>query len=340
MTGIPSSESRTVSPSDRNKTLKTTWRILRVAIALALLVFLLLRVDLRQSFLILGRAQPGWLAVAAALLLLVFIMGTIRWQLLLRARGYRFSTWFLFRVYLSGLALNSVLPTALGGDVLRMAYTSVQPRPAEGVSIVLVDRAVALVGLLTMALVSSVIVMAGSGRTDLLILSLAGLALLGVMVTAVFPEWSYHRLVRVLGAIRVFGFGEKLLRVLDGVRSFRDKGRAVTGAVGISLLIRVTYSLAWYALGLAVGAGAPFLYYLLYMQLLSVVTMLPVSIGGVGIRENGFALLMARVGMSGVHAVAIALLFLAVNYTYALVGTFVLAGLRRKHQASSAGRKA
>jgi uncharacterized protein (TIRG00374 family) len=306
------------------------WRVLRVAVALALLTFLLLRVDLRQSLSVLGRAQPGWLVVAAGLLLLVFIMGTVRWQLRLRARGYRFSTWFLFRVYLSGLALNSVLPTALGGDVLRMAFTSVQPRPAEGVSVVLVDRAVALVGLLTMALVSSVIVMAGSGRTDLLILSLAGLALLGVMVAAVFPDGSYRRLARILGAIRVFGFGERLLRVLDGVRSFRDKGRAVTGAVGISLLIRVTYSLAWYALGLAAGANVPFLYYLLYMQLLSIVTMLPLSIGGVGIRENGFSLLMARVGMSGAHAVAIALLFLMINYAYALAGTLVLAGLRRR----------
>lgn len=323
--------SDSVPPSStRSRAVKIAWWVLRVAIALALLAFLLFRVDLRQSFSVLGRAQPGWLAVAAGLLLLVFIMGAVRWQLLLRARGYRFSTWFLFRVYLSGLALNSVLPTALGGDVLRMTFTSVKPRPAEGVSIVLVDRAVALVGLLTMALVSSVVVMARSGRTDLLILSLGGLMLLGVMVAAVFPEWSYRRLARVLRAIRIFGFGEKLLRVLDGVRSFRDKGRAVTGAVGISLLIRVTYSLAWYALGLAVGASVPFLYYLLYMQLLSVVTMLPLSIGGVGIRENGFALLMARVGMSGAHAVAIALLFLMTNYAYALAGTLVLAGLRRR----------
>lgn len=306
------------------------WRITRVVVALGLIAILVLRTDLGQLLGTLGQVRLPFLGLAAMTLFVVFLLGTIRWQALLRSRGYRFGTGFLLRVYIASLALNAVLPTSLGGDVLRMVHTSRPPRPAEGVSIVAVDRAIALLGLLIASLTASFVLVGTTGSSGFLVLSIAGLAGLGLLFLALFFDPLYRAVEWAVTRIRFFRLGEKVVGVMDGIRAFRGNPGVLCWALGLSVLLRGAYSLVWFLFGLAVGATTSFPHYLSTVQVVSIVAMLPVSIGGVGVRENGFAVLMSRVGMPQAGATTIALLFLALSYAYAVAGGLVLLGLRTR----------
>lgn len=306
------------------------WPVARVILALGLIALLLWRVDLRQVLELVRSCRAGFVALGAGLYLLLLVICTARWQVLLRAQGRRFSAWFLFRVYLASAAMNAVLPTALGGDVLRVILTADRDVAAGAVSVVLVDRLLGLIALLLLVLGASVWLLAAGGWGGFALLSAAGLALLGLLSAAVMWDGPYRRLAGLLGRLKFLGLGVKVLGVAAGIRNLRRHGRAVVLAGLLSFGVWVVHCLVWFVLGLAVGTRTPVGVYFVVAPVVALATMLPVSVGGVGIRENGFVLLMAGMGMAEATAGGIALLFLALTYGYALTGGLFLVGLRRK----------
>lgn len=320
------------------KNLKTAWQVARVLIGLGLIAFLVLRMDVTRAWELAAGAKPALLVLAAACYLGLVLSGNTRWLLLLRSRGYRHGGWFLLRVYFASLGLNAVLPTALGGDVLRMAYAAEPGRGEDSVAIVLVDRLMGMLGLLTLTLAAALVLALGGGGPEFAWLSGIGLLALGLGVAAVLVTPVYRFLARLLARVRVLGLGRKVVRVLESIRSFRRRGWALAAAFGLSLLLWVFHVSIWFSLGLAVGSSTGFVQYLAYVPIVALVTMVPVSIGGVGVRENGFTILMARAGMPGDQAGTIALFFLVLTYLYALAGGLVLVFLRRgRRKAAEAG---
>ncbi len=311
-------------------TFRVLWRIVRVLIAIGLIAVLILRTDIARSLELIQESRPMFLVLAAALFMALILVGNLRWKLLLQAKGYQYKWGFLLKTYLAAVALNSVLPTALGGDVLRMLHTSRPGRPAEAVSIVLVDRALGLVGLLALSLSTSLVLFIRGGSHELLLFNILLLLVLILVLVAIFLSPAYRLLVKILNSIRVLNLGEKLIRVIEGVRSFKNARGVLGWAFCYSLLLWMINCSIWYSLGIAVGTGTSLGYYLLYVPIVAIVAMVPLSIGGVGIRENGFAILMARAGMPGTQAATIALLFLLLTYLYALLGVVMLVWLRRE----------
>jgi len=314
------------------------WWFVRGLTAVALLVLLFLRVRPVPALRLLRQSNPVFVLAGAALLFAVLVIGNERWRLLLSVRNRPLPRGFLLRVYLAAAALNSVLPTALGGDVLRMAYTAGAGHGSGAVSVVLVDRLIGLIGLLVVTAGASVALAVRDGAPGPVVITVLLAVGLAAVLTAVLIEPSYRRLERFLRRIRLWGLGPKTVAVMDHMRSFRNRGKALMVATGWSLLLWLTHCLVWFTLGRAVGSSTPPFYYLLYVPLVALATMVPVSVGGLGVRENGFVFLMSRAGMAPNQATTIALLYLIVTYFWALVGSLILSGLRRTAHQKSAPR--
>jgi len=303
---------------------------IQLAVAVGLTCVLLLRIDIRRSLELMRSANVPFLVLAVLLLVVQFAVCNLRWQILLRARNRHYPWPFLFRVYLASTALNSVLPSSLGGDFLRVAWTAEPGNTAEAVSVVLVDRALGMLGLLVLSLAASFVLIAGKASGGLLLVNLLVLGAVMFAAMALFIEPAYRLVRAVLIRIRPFGIGVKVLAVLDGIRAFRRPARPIALASGLSIASLVMYSFVWYVLGLAIGCTTPPIFYLVYVPVVALAAMIPVSIGGVGIRENGFVILMTRQGMSQPQAAAVALLFLLLTYLFALAGVIILIGLKRR----------
>jgi uncharacterized protein (TIRG00374 family) len=304
------------------------WPTVRTFVGVGLVAVLLLRTDPGKSLLLLRRIQPTFLALAAAGFLVLFVLGNLRWLLLLRALGIRFGWWFLQRVFLAGVALNSVLPTSIGGDVLRIAYTARPAGAPAAASAALADRVVGLAGLFSLSLAVSVVLLAIDGNIRFLVYAGALTAGLALAVAAVVNDRVYGWLAGRLRSVRVARAGERIVETLDHIRRYRSRPLTMAAALGLSVLVWLVHCSIWYALGAALGCTTPFIRYLLYVPLLALMTMVPVSIGGAGVRENGFVALMGRAGMAQEQSTAVALAFLFLTYAWAIVGAAMLPLLR------------
>jgi len=313
--------------------------LLRICVAVALVAVLLLRTDVGQAFSIIRGAKP--LLLLAALLVMAFplAIGAFRWWLLLRALGLEYPYHFILRVHVSGYALSTILPTSMGGDLLRVGYASRRGTVERALSTVLTDRILGVAGLLVMSDVASILLWLHTGSPGLL--ALAGIATVFVVLVllALVVKPVYDRFTGLAVRVRFLRLGERAVRVTDGVRQYRERPRLMVLSLCLSVLVWLVHSTVWFLLGVSVASTAPLVRYLVCVPIVALSTMLPISVGGIGVRENSFVILMGRFATPESTAVAVALLFLAVLAFYALVGALLVITLRWAHLNSGSGMK-
>jgi len=327
----------------------------RVLLSLALLGLLawLFRSKLGAAWRLIRTAQAGSLALAAVFYVAFILVSSWRWQVLLSARGLRFGLFYLTRVFTISLFFCKLLPTSIGGDVMRIAYTAPKERVADAFSATLLDRLIGFTSLMFLAVVVAIGLFAASAQSralelavfgvpfrgpGILVLLCAGLALL-TFVTLTFFSDSGHRLAnRVFGRIRLLRLGERLDRAYDAVKQYRRHSSALAASFAAGIGVQATLALSWFSVARAIGGTVPPVYYFVFIPLLNTVVNIP-TIGGLGVREWTFVLFFTPTWLNG-HlaqgpALATALLFLALDLAFALAGGALFAVTGRKTQGLS-----
>ncbi|MFQ6059482.1 MAG: YbhN family protein [Anaerolineae bacterium] len=300
----------------------------RVVFSLGLLALLLRQVGVGQVVTTLKKAAPAPLVVALGLYLVGVVLRAYRWQGLLSALGMAASLARLTVLYFVGTFFNNLLPTGVGGDVVRAYKLALWNRDSTGLardgpgaaiaaSSVLVDRASGLLVLLAMAvgaLAFGYRLVTPALAVLILSVALGSFASVGLLLQAGWwrrlrDRWPWLRSLAEREGIRAF------------YQSFSAYGRPALGrAFAISfafniLLIAVNILLAW-SLGVRVSPW----YFVLFVPLISFSLMLPISLSGLGVREGAYVFLFAQAGVPAPLALAMSLLFYAVTVATGLIG--------------------
>jgi uncharacterized membrane protein YbhN (UPF0104 family) len=206
---------------------------------------------------------------------------------------------------------NLVLPTSVGGDVVRAWCLDAKTgRRLNAFLSVLVDR---LSGLLILLLVACVGVAVYPRPLPFLVVgsvwSLAAAALLGLLLLPALTRWTARF--------------ERLTQLAEGVRFYGRHPRLLLGTAALSVVVQLANVLLVYCVGQAIGLPVPAVYYLIFVPLVSLLTLLPISLNGMGIREWTTALFLDPLGVSGGAALCLALLWFFAMTTVSLLGGLV-----------------
>jgi uncharacterized protein (TIRG00374 family) len=288
--------------------------LLKVCFSLALLALLLRQIGWQQTLETLGGAKFPYLAAAFVLYLAGIVVRAYRWQILLSALRMDIPLARLTALYFIGTFFSSFLPTGIGGDVVRVYELSRQSkRPIESVGTVLLDRATGLLVLFLIALVALVFsypLIAPNVAAAILLLCLGSWAGMGLVLKRDWLErWG-------------------LLRIMDKIKQLRELYESVTacglkaigGALVISFVFNVLLIAVNYLIALSLRVEIPLWYFLLFIPLISFLLILPISLSGLGVREGGYVYLFAQAGVSAPLALAMSLLFYALNVATGLIG--------------------
>jgi uncharacterized membrane protein YbhN (UPF0104 family) len=288
---------------------------LRALVSIAILSFLGWRTDwgrVAQAFASLR--IDIWLA-AVGLYVFTQIVSALRWQQLAAPLSYRRPLHQFISFYFIGMFFNLLLPTSIGGDVVRAEYLhrGGGQRLAAFLS-VFVDRFSGLVVLLAMACVAMVfcpialptwvpISVYGTG-----VGALAGLALLPFLA-----RWTDRY--------------ERTRRLVNGIRLYFNNTRLMISSTALSILVQAANVGVVWLVGLAIGAAVPVSYYWVLVPMVTLLTLLPVSLNGMGVREGGMVLFLAPLGVDSATAMTLAFLWFLVFTATSIVGAVIyLAG--------------
>lgn len=308
----------------------------KLLITLALIVFILTRVDLSQVGTIIVEANPWLLLLALALYFAALVVGAFKWQILVRAQGIDASLGDLLASSLMGLFFGNVMPTNIGGDVVR-AYDlarATRGRSEAAAISVLVDRMMGLFSWFSAAVVTSAItslLLTEAQRLEQLeiatiIVASGFLALCAMLFSrriarraAVLFQWS--------PLARVKPIAENIYHALQVYR-FRYGALALN--VLLSLGIVVITAFVWFLVGQAVGiTHVNFFYFLLFNPLVGFVLLVPISINGLGAKEAAVVFFFGMIGVANERALAMSLLFHLIVVLTSLPGGLVWLRARR-----------
>lgn len=266
-------------------------------------------------------ATGWWIAGAAALTLVGIVLSSMRWQAVLTVLGVRSHLGHLINHYLACQFVSNVLPTTIGGDVLRVSRLSREngQSPASFASVVL-ER---MTGWLVLPLLTYVGFVVNPGLTELgtatgVAIALASATLAVLVVTMVLV--ASHRFgARFAGAAGWRRFAGAVHLGLERLR--RHPAAAVNVlAVGFAYqLVLVAAALfAAKAVGMGVEVGPTAV--LAFFPAVLIAQVLPVGISGLGIREGAFVLFLGPLGVPDEQAVALGLLLYLLNLGVSLLG--------------------
>lgn len=288
--------------------------LLKVGLSLGLLALIFRGIGWREILSALQRAQPSYLAVAFAIYLVGIFLRAYRWQVLLAALGMEAPLSRLMELYFVGTFFNNFLPTGIGGDVVRVYELSKESdRPAESIGTVLLDRATGFLALFLMAaaaLLFSYRLIAPSVAAAILLLFLASWAGSWVLLQRDRLEsWGLLKVIAKLKPVR---------EIYEAV--YACGVRAISGALAVSLAFNVLLIAVNYLIALSLGVRVSIWYFLLFIPLISLSLIFPLSLSGLGVREGGYVYLFAQAGVPAPLALAMSLLFYALNVATGLIG--------------------
>jgi glycosyltransferase 2 family protein len=261
----------------------------------------------------------AWLFAGLALTLFAVVVAAARWQrvadvLHLHARLRTFVS-----QYLAGMFVSSVLPSTIGGDVVRISRlgATTGDTPASFASVILerVSGWVVL-PLLTFAglAIHPSLLHLGNASRVALFLSIGALGVLAVLVVAGVSPKVGGRLAHNDGWLRFIG------AVHLGMERFRREPLAVVTVLGVSLAYQLTLVVAAWMVGHALGLNIGITVLLAFMPAVAMAQVLPISIGGLGLREGALVLFLHPLGVTIEHAVAFGLLIYGINLAVSLLG--------------------
>jgi glycosyltransferase 2 family protein len=312
---------------------------LQVALSVGLIAVLLWQADLHRIGNALRDTSPGWFGAAIAINIVATGIMALRWYLLLRARGRREpGLWWLFETYSIALLLGQILPTAVGGDAVRAIDLARRTGArAEAVSSVLVDRVVGLAALGALAAGGALAGGTGIGRGTAIALGLGVVAATALAALALFSlrlRPALRRLAPLTRRLRVEGPLRALYHALHAYRGH-------PGALGLVFVLGVVaqgmraISIWFLAQGMDLGLG--FASLLVLCPVLFLVTIVPVSLNGIGLREATFVVVLRGADVGREDAFALGLAFFAVGV---LTGGLGGLALLRRAVAAQRGRTA
>jgi uncharacterized membrane protein YbhN (UPF0104 family) len=296
---------------------------LRIAVSVVMLVVLLVRAPDFDWGDLLPRWTLGtlaWLVIAALLTLSGIVLSALRWQKVLDALEISTSLPRLMRHYLAGQFVSNVLPTTIGGDVLRVSRLSRDTGESPGTfASVVLER---LTGWLVLPVITIVGFVVNPGLRHLgtatrvaLGMAMATLVLLVAVLAAVASS-------RVGGRFTAGdGWRRFAAAVHLGLARLRERPSAAAHVLGAGFAYQLALVLAAVAAAQALGLRPAGLTALLaFFPAVLMAQVLPISVSGLGVREGAFVLFLGPLGVAQEEAIALGLLLYLLNLGVSLLG--------------------
>ncbi len=300
--------------------------IFRALVSLALVGWLIRKIDWQHLKPIIQTVDVAWLAAALVSFVPVLLIVSWRWRLLLGVHGVHLRFWRVLELTMIGQLFSAFLLGTTGGDVIKIFYAArAVPRRKTAVGFtVIIDRVIGLVAMLLFGVALSI--------TQLpLLLSKPGtrfwtsmfyLAALGAICVSIGgcigPYLLRHQGLRSwLKTLPYLHRGTPLFSAYETTaRAFRTNALALVG----SLPSHLSVTIMGYCIFRSLHLQGSLLVFCSVLIMVNMLIALPISIGGLGLREYLFVTFFALLGIDPEHAVTFSLTFFALNLLWSFAG--------------------
>ncbi|MDP2681341.1 MAG: lysylphosphatidylglycerol synthase transmembrane domain-containing protein [Deltaproteobacteria bacterium] len=300
---------------------KIIFLTLKIFISVALLVFLFRKADMGNVWTIMQSINFPMFAAVALLYAISQIISTYRWSLFLPHAGIDMPFLKLVSLYYVGMFFNIFLPTAIGGDVVKSYYLyKFSGKGGNSLASVFLDRFTGFFALVTIAFVSLIFGYNYVKDTYVPLLVAALTALFFLSSLILWNKGLHNWALVIIRKVKLFGINEKIESLYNAVMLYKDEPLILLKAFGVSFVIQFISISIFYLISKGFGMTVSMGYFFLFVPIAVSISMIPISLSGLGLREGAFVYLFTKVGTTDAQALSISLAGFAVMVMLGLIG--------------------
>jgi uncharacterized protein (TIRG00374 family) len=300
------------------------WLLVRLAVSACLVTLLLTTTDFSRVVQILAGARPSPLIAAVWLFFLGMVLSACRWRLVLGAcNPVRPSVPSLARVVFIGMFFNLFMPSTVGGDVVRAELTRSHLRDRiESYSCVLFDRFIAFNSILLISFSAAVFARLYLGwfEPQILAVWLVFMSASAVFVATILyfpahlvPGWARRGIIGLI--YRLFEQAQCALR------SYMVDFGLVSRMLLLALAVQIVgLILPVWLLAVGLDIDISLLFHVVAVPIIELVSLVPVSFNGIGLRETAYVVLYGGAGVAPEAAIALSFGFTILLFASGLFG--------------------
>ena len=307
-----------------------------------LLAFLVYRMDLREFLRILVSADIVLLLLAALVHIGTIFVSVTRWRIILDNFNIRIDFSSLTKISFIGNFFNLFLPSAIGGDVFRAYYLSKRKQRSMSTTLTstMLERSAGLCALLAIGTV-----FVGAWRIEVqgvwLLYCFLFLIVIYILANvALFHSWIHRKITSFLRRRKLTDLDAKMELVYQGLNTLRRNGTAISTSLLLSLLIQFLSVLIVWIAARSIAIEAPFYAFLIFIPMITLAIMIPLTINGIGLRESAYYLLFSQIGVPVESAISLSFLNFLVVAIASLPGAIVYSLYKKEEHFDEMLRKA
>lgn len=306
--------------------------VLRLAFSLGLLSWLLARTELGTIWDVISRFSVEMILLLIAIYMLGVVISTLKWRLLVSGHNF----YLLFRLSLIGQFYSLVLPGQIAGEAVKAYRLGKGHRDAETVAAsVLLDKVTGLISLLLLALIGLYLSHLQVPRALLI-----SVTLVLFIILVIFFLGRIKYFIRIPQVI--YGYLESRFhgphRFITQLRFFTEAWLAylkqpwyLIGSVLMGFCFQFVHILIILLIASKIGVSLALAEWLWVFALVSVAVLLPLTVGGIGVREGAFVAILGFLGVPSTSALVISLTIFGLQIIAASMGAFFeVIGVKRR----------
>jgi uncharacterized protein (TIRG00374 family) len=311
----------------KNKT-RARWIILfRWAAALAVFAILFHFLPVAPLRAALASVPPIRFVIILFVYLCAHAVGILKWRMVVNSAGSQLDFSTSAQCYLGGLFGTLFLPSIIGGDVVRMAVgLRRSPRPAAVLTGNVVDRFLDMIAQATLVSIGLILLPGSlpeqfSALARKILLIFAGVFLVVIVLLLLLRKALFRGRSR--------RFLRRLVRLRHALRSVHERPHILVTGWLLGVMIQATFILLNALLAISCGLFQPFRVWLFAWPLAKIAALLPLTQGGMGIREAVLVALLLPFGATAPLVLAAGLVWEGIIIAGGLISGLVAFLLRR-----------
>ncbi len=290
---------------------------LKFVLSFSIIAFLLIyKTSIKDVSSVLRQVSIPWLIVSFSLHSLGLFFSAYRWQILAHAQGDQVPLLFLTKSYLVGTFFNNFLPTRFGGDIVRIWDGSRFSRSLlKSSAIVIVERVTGIIVLFIFALLASLFRLDMASKIPViwvsLLLGLFGLSLLVLFFLPFFGSF----LTKFPDKGLLIKLKHKIITFRQTILLYRERKAPFFKASFLAFLLQLNVIIYYFLIGKAFRLQIHFLDYFIFIPIVLLIQIIPITINGLGLREGSYIEIFKFYGISPQTAFS----FSIVDWAFVLV---------------------
>jgi uncharacterized protein (TIRG00374 family) len=308
-------------------TRRSSGALARLAVAAGLTAYILWTIDPRAALDAFAAADGRWIAGAVALVLVDRALNAYRWLVLLRPiASARPPLSAVLRVFFVSTFVGTFLPASVGGEAVRaLALSRYGVSMADSLASVLADRVFGALSILLVGALAAAFAPASVPGWLPIVTAVTAVTAGAAVALGLFSD-SAERVARSLlqrwTRGRVLAAGTSLL---ESLRRYAHSSGALLNVLSGSIAVQLLRTAQAWMLGLALGLTLGPAVYVVYVPVILLIMLVPITINGIGTSQAAFVWLFAESGVAAADAFALSVLFVALGVVGNLPGGFLYA---------------